>query len=222
MKLNSFKKCNLLLQVNRFLLSLGFSLLLLAGSTFLSGCASVGHNFNYTAAATLDLGKMQASDAKSLFGGKPDATTQTITADGKFEVSRYSYAFADMGSARARTVIVEFKNGRLNAYVYLSSFDKEQSPIDLEKVGQIKEHQSTKSEVLNILGKPNGKALCPSTLDDFKKRCETCTEVWTWQGMSSLSTFGAAYGGKKPAIKTIFVSFDKEGVVSDFQTNETH
>ena len=230
MKKNSYQHFSFLLRsknkrsingANHFILSLGVSLLLIAASALISGCASVGHKFNYDASANLELGKMQASDYQSIFGGKPTATSKTTTADGKFEVVRYTYAFADMGTARARTVVLEFKDGRLNAYVYLSSFDREQNPVALEKVSQIKDRVSTKSEVLDILGKPNGKALCPSTLDDFKQRCEKCIEVWTWQGMGSLSTFGAAYGGKRPAIKTIFVSFDKNGVVSESQINDT-
>jgi hypothetical protein len=215
------KKSSSPIGANRFILSLSTQLVIVAVAALLSGCASVGHKFNYNAAANLELGKMQTSDCQSVFGDKPTATSITTTADGKFEVARYSYAFADMGTARARTVILEFKDGNLNGYVYLSSFDREQNPVALEKVSQIKDHASTKSEVFGMLGKPNGKALCPSTLVDFKQPCEKCVEVWTWQGMSSLSTFGSAYGGKQPAIKTIFVSFDKDGVVSGIQTNDT-
>jgi hypothetical protein len=40
----------------------------------LCGCASVGHSFNNTAAENLDIGQMQSSDYRSVFGKKPVAT----------------------------------------------------------------------------------------------------------------------------------------------------
>jgi len=194
---------------------------LLAATAVLSGCASAGHSFNYQAAAGLQLGQLQAADYRATFGGKPTATSETTTADGKFEVARYTYGCADRGTARARAVILEFKDGKLNAFVYLSSFDKEQSQVAFDKISQLKSHVSTKADVLGILGAPNGRALCPSTLEDFKSKCDKGTEIWTWQELSAVSTFGAAYGGRRPDVKTIFISFDKDGVVSEIQTSNS-
>jgi hypothetical protein len=188
----------------------------------LCGCASVGHSFNNTAAENLDIGQMQSSDYRSVFGKKPVATALTTTADGRFEVARYSYAFADLGTAKARILILEFKDGKLNAFVYLSSFDEHQTHVPFDKINEISSRVSTKTDVLKVLGKPNGKALCPSTLEDFKGKCEKCVEIWTWQTMSSISTFGAAYGGKQPSIQNIYISFDKDGVVSEVSTSSTN
>jgi len=187
-------------------------------TTLLCGCASVGHTFNSGAAENLDFGQVQASNYRSIFGEKPTATEQKSTADGRFEIVRYTYAFADLGSAKARALVLEFKDDKLNAFMYLSSFDESQTHPSLDKLNQISNHVSRKADVVNMLGKPNGKAFCPSNLEDFKESCGTCVEVWKWASMSGVSTFGAAYGGQRPSIKSITVGFDKDGIVSNVST----
>jgi len=197
---------------------LALPLVLLGLATGLCGCASVGHNFNNTAVQNLELGQMQSSEYRSVFGEKPAATSTTSTADGTFEVARYTYAYANLGSAKGRTLILEFKDGKLNAFEYLSSFDEDHKAIPFDQATRITNRVSTKSEVVNILGKPTGKALCPTTLDDYKGKCDKCVEVWSWQSMSSISTFGAAYGGARPTIQNVFIGFDKDGIVSEVTT----
>jgi hypothetical protein len=196
----------------------GAAVLCLASIALVSGCVSVGHTFSYATASNLELGQLTLSDCRSVFGEKPSAVSQQINADGKYDIVRYTYAHANMGSARARTLILEFKDGKLNAYVYISSFAGELISVPVDKINQLKKGESTKADVLNLLGKPNGKALCPSTLDDFKSRCAGNSEIWTWQSIGSLSTFGAAYGGERPTVTTLFVTFDKTGVVNEIQS----
>ena len=74
---------------------------------------------------------------------------------------------------------------------------------------------------MSLLGKPHGKALCPSMQADYKDKCKNGTEIWSWSSMNKLSTFGAAYGGQKVKTKTLFVVFDKNGIVNEIYTTES-
>jgi outer membrane protein assembly factor BamE (lipoprotein component of BamABCDE complex) len=204
--------------LRRISIKIGMGLACCGLVLFATGCASVGHDFNHDAAANLELGRLQKSDCYAKFGEHPQATSEKTTVDGHFETIRYVHAFADMGSAKARVLVLEFKNGTLNAFIYLSSFDEHQGSLLSDKLGSIAPHVSTKDNVLTLLGKPNGKALCPTTLADFKENCDKCVEVWKWASMTSVSTFGAAYGGKKPSTASISVGFDHNGVVTDITT----
>jgi hypothetical protein len=187
-------------------------------ATVFSGCASLGHSFNSKVAQQLDFGSVQTSNYRSVLGENPTATEQRSTPGGKFEIVRYTNAFGALGTASARVLLLEFKEDKLNAFMYLSSFAEDQTHTPADNVNQISSHVSTKTDVLNILGKPNGKAHCPSNLEDFKDKCEKCVEVWKWNSISSHSTLGSAYGGQKLSTKSVSIGFDKDGVVSEINT----
>ena len=78
------------------------------------GCASVGRDFKYQNTASLELGVTRSSDYQATFG-KPNAVETKDNSDGKFELVRYLYAYADMGTARSRLLDLEFRDGVLNA-----------------------------------------------------------------------------------------------------------
>ena len=84
---------------------------------FLSGCASIGRDFNYQNRTSLDLGQPISSNYQEKFG-KPYFTQVKETSDGKFEQVRYVYSHADMGSARTRLLDMEFRDGLLNSFLY--------------------------------------------------------------------------------------------------------
>jgi hypothetical protein len=184
------------------------------------GCASAGNTFKHEAAATLELGQLRTTEYRQIFGEKPTATSVQKTEDGTFEIARYMYAHADLGTAQARCLVLEFKDGVLNSYNYVSSFSENHQPVDLEKADQIKKGASNKNDVQQILGKPDGKALSPSSVEDFKDRCKKGAEVWTWQAMRKVGTFAAA-GGKRPEVNSIFVIFNKDGIVNEVQTESS-
>jgi hypothetical protein len=185
-----------------------------------TGCASAGHHFNYAAADSLELGQLQSSEYRKVFGEKPTALLTRTTSDGKFEIARYTYAYADMSTAESRVLILEFKDGNLNAFEHLSSFNCDKTAALVDDADQIKEGLSTKDDILRILGKPNGKAKCPSLLQDFKSLCDKGVEVWNWQAMKKLSTWVAAYGGGRAKVNSISVVFDANGIVLEIETNE--
>ncbi len=134
---------------------------------------------------------------------------------------QYSYGNGNLARSNARVLALEFKNGKLNAFEYVSSFDEHQTHVSPDMVNQISSHVSTKTDVLKALGKPSGKALCPSTLEDFKDQCKKCVEIWAWQTATGVSTVGAAFAGNRPSFQDVYIGFDKDGVVSDVITTSS-
>ncbi|NUO10490.1 MAG: hypothetical protein HUU08_17845 [Candidatus Brocadia sp.] len=133
----------------------------------------------------------------------------------------YLYMYADMGYARSRLLDLEFRDGLLNSYHYISSFDEDKTMTNTEQLKQVQRGASKKSGVPQILGKPHGMARCPSHDFDFKDKCGKGAEIWIWTMMGKVSTFGAAYGSAQVATYNIFIVFDREGVVTDMESSQT-
>jgi hypothetical protein len=112
----------------------------------------------------------------------------------------------------------EFKDDELNAYLYSSSFDPDKTRIDLTKVDRIKIGLSTENDLLSLLGKPSGKALCPSALGEYKDKCAKDSEVWAWMEIGKSGTvFQHSY--IRPS-KLLFVVFDPASLVVDLKAVE--
>ena len=186
------------------------TLILLA--LFVGGCASVGETFPYQEYKSLELGKTSSEDYRTIFGNPLSVNTKD-TEDGKIELATYVYGAANIGSARSRALGLEFKDGLLNSYIYISSFEEEESILDAAKLEQIERGVSTREHAVKTLGEPNGIAKCPSQLPDFKDRCESVMEVYAWTLMERLSTFGAAFGGDQVQSQTVFLGFNNDGIV---------
>lgn len=190
----------------------------------LTGCATkVGYPFNYAVTPALAPGKLQVLDCLSTFGDNPVARDESTTMAGQFEMVRYVYGESKGGTARVHSVVLEFKNTLLNAFIYVSSFEGETNSVPLDKVDKIVNRVSTKAEVLKALGKPNGQARCPSMLVEFQQKCENCVEIWSWESLSTFSTSTTSKRGRgknKPSIKSIYIAFDQAGVVSQIQTTD--
>ena len=186
----------------------------------MTGCASVGGNFKYENISQLKLGDNAALDYKTIFG-KPRSRSMVTNPDGDYENVRFLYAHANLAVAQSRLLDLEFRNGVLNAYFHISSFDADRTNVNNGLWGEIKSGQTTKDEVLSLLGEPHGKALCPSNHVDFKEKCKDGKEIWVWCSMSKLSTFGAAYGSQKVRTKTLFAVFDENGIVVNVYTTES-
>ncbi len=204
----------------KFLHSLKITVLLMTLICLFCGCASVGRDFKYQNTTSLELGKTSSANYVTMFG-KPNAVELKDTSDGHFELVRYLYAYANLGSARTRALDLEFRDGSLNAYHYLSSFDKDKTVVNMDQLKRIERGHSKKNDVLQILGTPHGKARCPTQNADFKDKCSKGTEIWVWTAMAKLSTFGAAFAGDQVAMHNIFIVFDKDDVVSEVESSQT-
>jgi hypothetical protein len=178
------------------------------------GCASVGKEFNYAKRSDLVIGKTTMKDAEQMFGS-PFKSSTVSNADGEFQVMRYSYAYADITGAKARTLTLEFRNNLLNASIYNSGFSEDSTEFKTEVLPQVNRGSSNKVDVLRIMGEPTGKARCPSSFSDFKSICENSTEVWIWvytQKSKGLDT-------KTIKSRFIKVAFNANDVVSNIESS---
>jgi len=180
-----------------------------------AACASVGRDFNYTNVPSLEIGSLKSEDYHDIFG-KPRNVQMTVNSDGKFEDVRFIYAHANIASASSRVLDLEFRNGKLNAWLYISGFDEDRTAVDLAGTDKIKKNVSTKSDVQALLGKPHGKAHCPSLLFDYKDRCHAA-DIWAWGAVNKLVTLG-----RNPTeTSTIYILFDDNSIVTEIETVQT-
>jgi len=190
---------------------IGICLVLLAG-----GCANVGEKFDATKARSLDLGSMHDTDFRAAFGD-PRTDIKQSSDSGSFEEVTYLYAHADLSNAQARQLSLEFRDGVLNAFNYLSSFDEDKTTADTQKMESVKKGVSTKTDVLAILGAPSGKVKCPTQMTDFVKYAKPgVAEMWCWAAFGSVSTFG----DHSTNSTVIVVSFNPSGVATDVITQQ--
>jgi len=181
--------------------------LLVAVFGFLTGCITVGM-FNFENRGKLALSEMSRDQALLLFG--PPLSDQTVTQnDGTFD--HLLYGTSD--GAETRVMFLEFRSDRLNAYMYASSFPEDSTDFDVNIYKKIDAGTHTKADVLNIIGNPGGKALCPSALGDYENSCERGEEVWKWGYFSRRNGQGSA-----TRTKEITIIFDGNGLVVDVKS----
>ena len=183
---------------NKPIKSLRYSLVFFA--MLFSGCASVGDNFPYQEYQSLELGKSSNEDYRVVFGN-PQTVTSEDTDDGRFEIVNYIYGKANLGSAGGRALILEYKDGLLNSYIYASSFKEEKPVLDIGKLTQIERRVSTIEHALQILGEPSGMAICPSKSPSFKNRCESVEEVYAWSLVERAKS------------QSVFLGINSDGIV---------
>ena len=195
------------------------ALLLVGGSLmFLSACNTVGTRFTPPDLDKLEFGKMQPADAVALFG-KPASTWINTDADGNFVVYKYSYGAAGFSTFQWRVLLLEFKNGKLNAYYWWSSFIQDKTKFDPSVEDKLRAGTGklTKDDVVDMVGKPNAKGFCPSMIEEFKGRCAKNTEVWGWIMPGDINLWIQ----KDIKASRLFVTFDASGKVSDVDTEES-
>jgi len=197
------------MKITKFFAICGICLPLL----FLCSCASTGDKFTPPSTDQLELGKLTSADALMRFG-KPRITGTRVTADGSFEIYKYVYAAADISAISQRVLLLEFKEGKLNAYYYWSSFEADKTKVDLKNMDKLKAGvgKLTKDDVVALAGKPNAKGYCPSTLSDFKDRCAKNTEIWGWLMTDNYSLW--ALQPQKLKTVEMYVTFDSDGKIA--------
>ena len=185
-------------------------LAILQCALILSSCATAPKRFNYTSVPALELGQLKVSEYPDRFG-KPTLVGRKITAEGSFDVAR----FRDVKGTSGRELVLEFKEDVLNAFFYTSSFAEDRTNADLTKTDQLKVGTSTKEDVARILGRPQGKARCPTVLRDFKDSCDKGKEIWAWTAADRAPTRNAPLKASY-----VYVAFDNDGKVVDKETTE--
>ncbi len=182
-----------------------------------AGCATVGRNFSLENVSELVLRETTKSDAKFLFG-EPNSLTASSNNDGDIEVMNYVYASGSLASATARVLFLEFKENKLNAYVYNSGFKEDETIFNYDSKDNIVRNSSTKEDVLSIMGAPSGKALYPTSFKDYPEDHEDVSEVWTWSYTSPSD------GLDTSTIKSqsVNVFFDDKGIVMELKANKEY
>jgi hypothetical protein len=181
-------------------------------------CASLGPDFHPNPSA-LKLGQLKNSEYIQLFG-EPNEKQNKTTIDGKYEIVNYEYIKNSLGMVSSRVLILEFKNGILNGYEFVSSFDEDKTKVNFQSADRLRAgiNKLSQSDVIAALGEPNGKALCPSTLSDYKDRCAKGAEIWGWF-MTEKLRYGFSHSVDVKSTD-VYVVFNAAGKVVDVQTEE--
>ncbi|MBP7216467.1 MAG: hypothetical protein KBA46_04195 [Candidatus Omnitrophica bacterium] len=180
----------------------------------LCGCVTLGKKFNYEHVSSLRLGALSRNECREAFGAPYRASSEK-NLDGSFEKLVYYFSNSNIfDSLSTRTLHLEFKDEMLNAYDYVSSFDKDKTKVTIEGIDKIKIGQSSKTDALKLLGEPTGKALCPTTLYSLKDKCENGGEMWVWRQNSKFSIYNPEAENKTE----IYLIFDKNSMVVDINT----
>ena len=165
-----------------------FLLLSLIGLTslMLSSCVTT----QGTDVATIDMNALElgssTQDGVISMVGKPQSIEEISTNDhGTFTVVSYGFVQVDfwMGyyskKSGFRAMDLEFDDEKkLNGYVFVTSFDAENADALIEKSKKIIKDEHRKDYVMELLGKPNAKALYPSQLGFFSEM--ESYEQWSW------------------------------------------
>jgi len=189
-----------------------FQLLVCGLPLFLCSCVSIGNNFNYKNTSALKLNELTLAEATNLFN-KPYQVVTKTTSDGNFIINYYPHAVVGpFGSVQSRILMLEFRNQKLNSYEYLSSFDEDKTTVDTSKVQALKDEKADQAQVIAAMGNPEGKALCPSVVEDFKDKCKNGGEIWYWGSLRK-------DGGD---LQEAFVIFGANNRVVDVETDASH
>lgn len=195
----------------------------------LYSCATIGREFDLRNVSDLEVGKTTMAEARQLFGypvteidvatwgykrahfGDEDAVT----------IWRYLYAKGTVGSAKARTLQIEFdKNGRVSDYYPSSSFEEDNLPdpkgkdFDIFKAQEdIVPGKTTKKQVLSLLGSGYRKIAInkPGTAERWHYGFTEKSEVE--KQVAGQLTSGAPIVITKIYGKGLDVDFDKRGAV---------
>lgn len=179
---------------------------------FLNGCVTTGKMFQFKNVSQLDLGNIKSNEYKDLFG-KPQFVSTETNDNGRYEKATYYLSNVNCLSLNTTTrrLVLEFKDGILNGYDYISGFKKDKTQANLTEIERVKIKQSTKMDVLKFFGTPTGKALCPSTLYRMPTiNLENGDEIWSWQALDNSIL--------QEASTQLFIIFDQNELVTKTAT----
>jgi len=169
---------------------------------FITSCA--GRNFVRPEPESLSLAKTTYQEILNRFGSpfqegtvlKNEKTVKTI-----------SYAYATTGRTPlfegvtpARAIGFYFLDNTLVGYEFVSSFKEDNSYFDENKINQIKKDETTRDQVIELLGKPAGMYLYP-----LIKSNEDKAIVYLYSHTKSFKSYR----------QNLVVSFDNNGLVTD-------
>ena len=158
----------------------------------------------------MSVGKSTAADITRVMG-PPRQVGEMLTNEQKIKTSTYAYA-EGAGTGRypgvvpARAMVFSTFNEVLVGQEFVSSFPQDATEFDDAKTSSIIKGKTTRSDVIALLGKPNGEAIYPL----IKKKDETAM-VYSYSHAK-----GNAFNMKFYR-KSLTVSLSSNDVVSDIE-----
>jgi hypothetical protein len=185
---------------------------LLAIAAAMAGCA--GTNFKRPDAGALEVGKSTSTHIAQVMG-QPLQTGESLRNGEKLKVLRYAYAEGAgtgkyPGVVPARAMVFITHNDLLVAEEFVSSFSTDATDFDEGKVPSLVKGKTTRNDVIALFGKPTGTAVHPF----IKTKGES----------AALYTYAQAKGNAfnmKFYNKSLIVSFDRTGIVTDVEFTST-
>lgn len=175
----------------------------------LTACA--GTNFQKPADQSWTLGKTTKGEILQKMGS-PVRTGVVTKNDQQLDQIVYVYAEGVSGSAAypgvnpARSLTYSFTGNTLAGQEFISSFKVDATDWDESKVPQILKGQSTRAEVISLLGKPSGEVIYPI----IKNKDEQALVYAYAQAKGTV--FNMSFYNK-----LLIVSFNAQNVVSDLE-----
>jgi|SRR5271165_4872026 len=175
----------------------------------LGGCG--GKDFTRPSPDTFKLGQTSYSQVVQKMGEPPK--TSDVLKNGK-NIKAATYSFASKGGEPleedvipARALTYFFFDNTLVGQAFISSFKSDNSNFDDKQVEKIKKGVTTRAEVIGLLGEPTATFIPPMVK-------ETSGEAigYTYQAVR-----GGLFSGLKVSIKSLRISFDAAGLVSDVE-----
>jgi len=171
----------------------------------LAGACLLGADFSRPDPASFALGQTTEPEIRARFG-KP-AGEATARVGGKLVTTlRYAYAEARSISVPVRTMAYAFHEGRLVGFDYMSSFAADQTAFDELAAKRITRGETTRAEVLDLVGQPSGQYIYPSVYAAAPGRR---TDVYSHSRSEKLSS-GVTL---ETITKVLTVTYDERDVV---------
>lgn len=184
-----------------------------------AGCVSSGYRFTRPQPATLVLGKTTYEEIVRQVG-EPVRTGTMVKNDQPLKFVSYAYICFDAvlcsgedatGEWRLigmRGMYFYFLDDALVGYHYTSTFSDDKTDFDDTKAYQLKKGHTTRSQVIELLGKPSGIYIYPM----ISSKTDTAL-VYVYLGIKR-QPLGRPWGRPEVTRKRLVVSFDTQDLAT--------
>lgn len=173
-------------------------------------CGCAGKDFVRPNAEAFKLGQTTYAQVIQQMG-EPRTVSDLQVNEKLLKQTKYMYASrlaeepSEDGAIPARVLQCYFYNDTLVGLVYLSSMKSDSSNFDHTKIESMKKGKTSRTEVIQILGKPTASLITPMV-----KATSGEAIGYTYQTVR-----GGALSGFKTFSKTLRISFDDRDIISE-------
>ena len=148
--------------------------------------------------------------------GKPDLSEERSGSAGTSKLMRWRLnsggdSMFGYRSMDLRYLVADAYNGRVRSWMFVSTAEGDATKIRSSAVPQVVNGQSTRDDVLRLLGEPTGRALRGTLIEDYGVEFTPgVTEIWAWATVDNARGW---VGGKDLAVRILLVKFEASGRV---------